>query len=274
MKKKIFSCLFALICVFTCGLAFTGCGKKEPWTPPRRVTLALPDKLHVEYVNPSIKGDSTLPGYCVLVKEGDYYYVKTPTKNYSSNRLEVYIKVNLKTPVEFEGPEYGQAYISACYNDSAWLLAKDETQAGGYRYDYWANDQNASVYYTGTGFLDSGYGYINHSYDNGVTDKNGYRHYVEQKANETLTIGGKQIVCEVWEYEFTHNGEVSSRAKYWVEAETKVMLQTSTCYDAESNLNDEENIGLRATYFSTNETMQSYLGSVDRLPAPDFSNYN
>ena len=216
----------------------------------------------------------------VLVKEGDLYYVKTPHKNYHYNRLEVFVKANLKNAVEFAGESYGQGHISASWNDytNQWLLAADEEQ-NGESYAWHANDQNGSVYYTGIGFLDSGYGDVNHPYDNGVTSSGGYTHTATQKDNETVTLeSGQRIECVVWEYSFTTSDpEVYSHEKFWFEAQTGITIKWSSVLSSseDQSLDAEENVGFTATYFATNETMESYLRreDVNRWPAPDFSSY-
>lgn len=280
MKKRIFSFLLAFVLLVTCGVCLTACVKKGGWEQPKRIVLSLPENLHVEYLNYSIKGDALLPGYCVLVKEGDLYYVKTPHKNYHYNRLEVFVKANLKNAVEFAGESYGQGHISASWNDytNQWLLAADEEQ-NGESYAWHANDQNGSVYYTGIGFLDSGYGDVNHPYDNGVTSSGGYTHTATQKDNETVTLeSGQRIECVVWEYSFTTSDpEVYSHEKFWFEAQTGITIKWSSVLSSseDQSLDAEENVGFTATYFATNETMESYLSreDVNRWPVPDFSNY-
>ena len=276
MKKKIMSLMMMLVLIVTCGFYLTACKNKEVWTFPKRITLALSDKLHVEYENYSIKGFSTLPGYCVLVKDGDSYYVKTPT-TYSSNRLEVYEKINLKNAVEFSGESYGQGYISARWDDysNTWVSAADDVNTSPANPQWHANDQNNHVYSVGIAFLDAGYDDINHIYENGVTNQYGSKYTATQKTNETLTIGSNQVECEVWEYEEYHGEDNWEKCKYWFEKETKVILKQSTIYASSTNknLDADENVGFRATYFSKTETMQSYLSSVGRSPAPNFSNY-
>ena len=276
--KKSMLLILAVCLVLPFGLILSACGKRDVWTPPKRIVLALPENVHVEYTNDWLKGDSSLPSYCVLMKSGNLYYVKTPHKYYSSNRLEVYVKANLKNGVEFSGPQYSQGHISACWNDysNSWVLAKDETQFGE-SYAYHANDQNGSVYYKGTDFLNSGYGDVNHPYDNGVTDKYGYTHTATKLENETVTVGDKQVECVVWEYSFTTSDPtVYSREKFWFEAQTGITIQRSsiTYSSANQSLDAEENIGLKATYFSITDTMQGYLESINRWPAPNFSSYH
>ena len=268
MKKKILSLVLALVCIMSCGLFFTACGGSG-WEKPKRVVLSLPQNLHVEYTNVPIKGDALLPGSCVLIKEGDLYYVKAPT-TYSSDRLEVMVKENLQTA------QYDRSFISArwAYLPSGveeWQTAPNDTN-----YDGWhANDANGHVYFTGLGFLDSGYGDVNHPYENGVTDKNGYTYTATQKDNQTLTLAsGHQVECVVWEFSFTTSDEDTwSKEKFWFEKNTGVTIKRTS---AEQDLDDDSNIGLIATYYATNETLQSYLSqpSVDRWPAPDFSSFN
>ena len=271
MKKRFISLILTSLCLILCLSIFTGCLGGNVWEAPKRITLSLPEKLHVEYVNSAIKGDALLPGYCVLVKEGNLYYVKAPT-TYSSDRLEVIVKDNL------QNAQYDRSFISARWDDysNAWQIASDDTN-----YDGWhANDHNGSVYYKGLGFLDSGYGDVNHPYDNGVTDKNGYTHTATQKENQIITLqSGQEVECVVWEYSFTTSDEDTwSKEKFWFEKDTGVTIQRSSVYPSSANqsLDAEENIGLKATYFATNETMQSYLEKpgVDRWPIPDFSNFN
>ena len=271
MKKKIIASLLLIAFIVPAIFAFSACGK-QPYSSPKRVSLKLPDKLHVEYVNNTIKGDATLPGYCVLVKEGDLYYIKTPHKYYFYNRLEVFVKTNLKNAVEFAGEAYGQGHISARWNEytNSWQTAEEETD------NQWhANDQNGSVYYNGIGFLDVGYGDVNHLYKNGVTDSNGYKFTATQKENETITIGTNQVECVVWEYEAYFSENNWTRSKYWFDLETNITLKKTEVYPSSENLDldAEANVGFEATYFSKSETMQSYLTSVERWPAPDLSAY-
>lgn len=276
MKKKIVSLSLALVLVFACTICLSACGNREVWTPPKRVSLNLPDKVHVEYINDRISGDALLPGYCVLVKEGDQYYVKAPT-TYSSNRLEVFEKINLTNAVVFDKPQYSQGYISARWNDynNTWVSAADDSYTSPNAPEWHANDQNNHVYYTGIAFLDSGYGDINHTYENGVADSNGYKHTATQKDNETLTIGSNQVECIVWEYEAYFSEDNWSKEKFWLDADTGIMLKRTSVLPSSQNqsLDAAENIGLKATYFSKTETMQDYLTSIDRWPAPDFSDY-
>ena len=272
MKKKILAIVLAVLLVLPVMVTFTACRSKGGWQAPKRVSLTLPDKLHVEYVNYSIKGDSTLPGYCVLVKEGNLYYVKTPHKYYHYNRLEVFVKTNLKNAVEFAGQAYGQGHISASWSDgtNTWRTAAEETG------NQWqANDQNGSVYYTGIGFLDVGYGDVNHLYENGVANSNGHKFTATQLANETLTIGTNQVECVVWEYEEYFSSTNWGKSKFWFDAETNITLKKTEIYPSSENqdLDAEENVGFKATYFSKNETLQNYLTSIERWPAPDFSAY-
>ena len=235
----------------------------------------MPTNLHVEYTNDWLNGDSLLPSYCVLFKENNTYYVKTPT-NYSSDRLEVMVKTNLKNAVQLDSPQYTQGHISARWNDhsNTWQLATQDTNYGPWH----ANDHNGTVYYKGIAFLDSGYGDVNHPYDNGVTDKNGYTHTATQKENQTLTLAsGHQVECVVWEYSFTtSDSNTWSKEKFWFEKNTGITIKRSsiTPSSAEQNLDDDANIGLIATYFAINETLQAYLTGVDRWPAVDFSSYN
>ena len=267
MKKKIFSLVAAVFCVLMCNFCLTGCGNREVWERPQRVKLSLPDTLHVEYIN---NGELSMYGYCTLVKDGNEYYVKTPTKYYSSNRLEVYEKVDLKNAVELAEPIYGQGYISACWNSytNSWLLATDESSP------WHANDQNNSVYMKGMSWLDYGYGDVNHPYENGVADENGYKHTATQKENETVTIGSNHVECVVWEYEFIGN-DIWSKSKYWFDAETNILLKQSSVYPSSQNqsLDADENVGIKATYFSKTVNMQNYLTANNRWPKPDFANY-
>ena len=273
--KKLVSLMLIFVCIFSFGIALSGCRKRTGWQAPQRIVLKLPNKLHVEYQNNSFKGDALLPGYCVLVKEGNLYYVKTPHKYYHYNRLEVFVKTDLKKAVEFAGPNYGQGHISACWNDytNSWQTADQETD-----YEWQANDQNGSVYYTGIGFLDSGYGDVNHTYENGVADRNGYKFTATQKDNETVTLAsGQTVECVVWEYEAWFSDDNWGKEKFWFEATTGITIKRTYVSPSSTSqsLDDDSNIGLVATYFATNETMQSYLSKVgvDRWPAPDFSSY-
>ena len=284
MKKKILSFILAFACIITCtcGLCLTACTRGGTWEHPKRIALSLPDNLHVEYTNHWLKGDSLLPSYCILVKEGNFYYVKTPHKYYYYDRLEVYVKTDLKNAVEFAGPDYAQSLISARWSDytNSWISAADDSETAPNAPEWHANDKNGSVYYTGIGFLDSGYGDVNHPYDNGVTSSQGYTHTATQKENQTLTLeSGQQVECVVWEYSFTTSDEDTwSKEKFWFEANTGITIQRSSITSSSENqsLDADENIGLKATYFATDETMQSYLSQdgVDRWPAPDFSIYS
>lgn len=276
MKKKIMSFLLAFICFISCGLCLTSCKNKDVWTFPKRISLNLSNKLHVEYINTPIIGDSSLPSYCVLVKEGNYYYVKTPT-TYQSDRLEVYEKTNLNNAVEFAGSDYGQGYISARWSDytNTWISASDDLETTPNAPEWHANDKNNHVYSVGIAFLDSGYGDINHIYENGVADNDGHKYTATQISYETLTIDSKQIECEVWEYEEYHSADVWRKAKYWFEAETHIVLKQTTVMPSSENqsLDADENIGLQASYFSKTDTMESYLTSINRWPVSDFSSY-
>ena len=274
MKKKVLSFILTFVCIISCGLMFTACLNNNHWEPPKRIALSMPENLHVEYTNHWLKGDALLPSYCVLVKEGNLYYVKAPT-DYSSDRLEVMVKENL------QNAQYDRSFISARWaylegGVEVWQTAPDDTN-----YDGWhANDHNGTVYFKGLGFLDSGYGDVNHTYENGVTDAYGYTYTSTQKENETLTLeSGQEVECVVWEFNFTTSDtDTYSKEKFWFEKNTGITIQRSSITASSSNqsLDAEENIGLKATYFATNETMQSYLEKVgvDRWPAPDFSMYN
>ncbi len=277
MKRKILSFMLALVCILTCGFCLTACGNRTVWERPQRVKLVLPDKLHVEYVNETIGGDSTLPGYCTLVKEGKEYYVKTHHKYYHYNREEVYEKVDLNNAVVFDTPDYAQGYISARWDSysNRWISAADDSETTPNAPSWHANDQNNRVFWTGYSFLDSGYNNINHIYENGVVDANGNKFTATQKANETLTIGANHVECVVWEYEEYFSADTWGKYKYWLDKETNIVLKQTSVYPSSQNqsLDADENIGLQATYFSKNENMQDYLASVDRNPKPDFSSY-
>ena len=276
MKKRVLSLAVLFVFAFLCVGFQAACGKREVWTAPKRISLTLPERVHVEYFNNRISGSASLPNYCVLVKEGDIYYVKTPT-TYSSDRLEVIEKVNLQNAVEFAGEKYGQGYISARWNDytSSWDTADSETELTPNASSWHANDRNNHVYYTGVAFLDMGYGDVNHIYDNGVANANGYKHTATQKDNETLSIGGNEVLCVVWEYEAYFGEDNWSRARYWFDAETGITLKQASIYPSSANqdLSADENVGFKATYFSKTETLADYLTSIERYPAPDFSSY-
>jgi len=281
MKKKILSFILTLVCILTCGFCFSGCLNNGGWEPPHRISLSLPDKVHVEYTNHWLRGESSLPNYCILVKEGNLYYVKTPHEYYSYTRLEVLEKVNLNNPVILDDPIYSQGYISARWNDTAnnWISATDDTDTSPNAPEWHANDKNNSVYSTGISFLDVGYGDVNHLYENGVTDKYGYTHTATKLENETLTLeSGQEVECVIWEYTFTTSDPTNySKEKFWFEANTGITIKKTSITASSSNqsLDANENIGLIATYFATNETMQSYLSrsDINRWPIPDFSNY-
>jgi len=277
MKKKIIDVMLAFVCIISCGVCLTACGNKETWHAPQRVHLSLTDKVHVEYINNAISGDSTLPSYCVLVKEGNQYYIKTPHKYYQSNRLEVFVKTNLTNAVEFAGAEYSQGHISARWDDyaNAWISAADDSDTSPNAPEWHANDENGSVYYTGIAFLDSGYDDVNHIYENGVADSNGHKYTATRLEDTILAVGENNVNCVVWEYEEYHSADIWKKAKYWFDAETNIILKQTTVYPSSENqsLDADENVGFKATYFSKTETLQDYLTSIGRWPAPDFSNY-
>ncbi len=53
------------------------------------------------------------------------------------------------------------------------------------------------------------------------------------------------------------------------------MLKQTYVLPSSENLdfNTGENIALRATYFSKNESLNDYLAAHDRTPKPNFSDY-
>ncbi len=277
MKNKVLSAMFAFVCIIACSICFTACGGNG-WEAPKRIVQSLPETVHVEYSN---TGVSTLPSYCILVKEGNLYYVKTPHKYYSSNRLEVLVKANLKNGVVLDEPQYSQGHISARWSDyeNKWVSATEDSGTSPNAPEWHANDQNGSVYYTGIGFLDVGYGSVNHTYENGVTDKNGYTHTATQVENQTVTLAsGQQVECVVWEYSFTTSDPNSwTKEKYWFEKNTGITIKMTSTFPSSLNqsLDADDNIDLVATYFATNETMESYLSQpgIDKWPVPDFSSY-
>ncbi len=62
--------------------------------------------------------------------------------------------------------------------------------------------------------------------------------------------------------------------KYWFEAETKIALKETYISKGENeSLDSDEEVLLIANYFSKTDTMQKYLSSIGRYPAPDFSTY-
>ncbi|MBO7508461.1 MAG: hypothetical protein J6T39_02315, partial [Clostridia bacterium] len=134
MKKRIFSFLLAVFCLFTAGVFVAGC--KNGYDPDqyKRVKIIMPEKVHVEYAG------------VIYVQDGNEVYAKASTVH-SSDRLEVYAKLDLTNEVIFDQPQYSQGYITARllnYGGSnfEWQCAENDTN-----YSSWhANDYNHGVY--------------------------------------------------------------------------------------------------------------------------------
>ena len=259
---------------------------KEPWSPLQRVMLTIPEKLRIEYQNNGevFTGDSQVhtPNLCVLVKDGDLYYVKVPTV-YSSNRYEVMKKDNLQNPlVDFvpDSPAFAQSYITAAWvgGTNSWLRA-DADEASPNAPHWHANDENNHVYYVGISFLNHGYESINHPYDNGVQNSRGSKYTSTQLGNETLTIGSVDVECVAWEYEEYHAEDNWLLEKYWLEKDSNIVLKKNSIYSSNlvqnQNIDDDANTRFRATYFSKDSSisMNEHLSSIERAPEPDFSGF-
>lgn len=280
MKKRIFSLLLVLVSVVACSISLSACGNTSIITTPQRVHLSLKQKLHVEYEN----SNASLPACCILVKEDNCYYIKTPQPLYP-DRTEVFEKVNLNNAINFAGEEYAQGYISAHWSDYSenhgWISAASETDLTPSNSRWHANDRNNHVYSVGISFLDYGYGDINHPYENGVADANGHKYTATQLSDAQITIhnyfGETNVNCVVWEYEEYHSENNWRKSKYWLDAETNIVLKQTTIYPSSDNqdLDADENIRLKATYFDKTNmwSMDSYLESINRNPTPDFSNF-
>lgn len=208
--KKIFSKFALLFIPFA--MLFTSCsGGGGGGIVPPRVRLNLPDKMLY------ICGDT------IYVQDGDEVYVRKPT-TYSSNRLEVYAKLNLTEPVVFDEPEYAQGYITASYVDTtdSWLCADaDETPS-----HYHANSQNYSVYCAGEYVLRTGYIDVNPPYSSD-------RFTITQLADETLNIGGDMVECQVWDYIFDYN-DTYGHTRYWFVKDSGVFIKES--YSSDRNV--------------------------------------
>ena len=264
MKRKILSFMLAFVCIITCGLCLSACGNKDIEPISQRISINLTDKVAVEYEKINIYNDTA-----IFVKDGNEYYIKA--KNiHGTDREEIFMKRDLSNIV-FEDEYGGWYFISARY-DNQWISASED----GIYAPKIANDKNQNAYTNAEYALRTGYSDINHVYENGVADRDGHKYTATQKENETLTIGGKQIECVVWEYEEYHSEDNWKKEKFWFEAETKIVLKQTFISSLTENqsLDADENVQLLAKYFSKTDTMQNYLTSIERYPAPDFSSYN
>ncbi len=241
MKKKLLSLTLVLVSVLACIVCLSACGSKKSGIS-YKISLKLPECVHVEYNNGMI-----------LVKDGNEYYVKAATI-YSSDRLEVYAKVDLSNPVILDQPQYSQGFITARWVDvdNVWQCAEMDTN-----YSPWhANMNNCDVYTKGESFLRTGYTDINMPYEmDGVT--------IAQKDNEVLTISGEQVECIVWEYIYDKDN-IYQKAKYWFAKDTNICLKHSDIFDRTGDINDESRIKLQATYYKVGNNMDTALEIVSQ----------
>ena len=241
MKRKIISYMLTFVCLITCCFCLTACNNNKNFDLHYNITLNLPDKIHVEYGSVG----------AIYIQEGNEVYASAGTV-YSSDRREVFIKINLTEPVILDEPQYAQGFISARWDDynNCWQGAEDDTN-----YPAWhANDHNCTVYAAAEYYLRTGYSDINMPYEmDGVT--------ITQKANETLTVAGVQIECVVWEYVFDRETTFLAE-KYWFAKDTNVFIKQSGIFEKDADINAAENIKLIATYYKTGEDMEVALANL------------
>ncbi|MBO4726443.1 MAG: hypothetical protein J5598_02475 [Clostridia bacterium] len=105
----------------------------------------------------------------------------------------------------------------------------------------------------------------------------GHKYTATRVEDAIIKVGESNVNYVVWKYEEYHSEDNWRKAKYWLDAETNIVLKKTTVYPSSTNpsLDADENIGLQATYFDKTNgwTMNTYLETIDRNPAPDFSNF-
>ena len=242
MMKKIFSLFIAVVCVFACGICMSGCFKNRGTSPTHRITLNLPNQVHVEYGAYS---------NIIFVKDGNEYYLRA-SNTHGSHRNEIYMKRELSNPVFVLENYGGWNFITALYNSysNSWQVAEQEDTNASWI----ENDKNQNTYTNAESALRTGYTDINIPYNNpSVT--------LTQKENETLVIGGENVECIVWDYVY-ENEDVYSKSRYWFEKNTHICIKFNEVFDKEENVNDDANIEFLATYFKVGESMETALEVV------------
>jgi len=237
--------MMTVISVTSCGGGNAGGGGEDVPSPlpTDRVVQRLPDKLI--YVC-----DST-----VFVKDGNEKYVKQPSE-YSSNRLEVYIKENLTVPVVFDTNDNAQNWISARLNSSdEWVCADEDDDGGTPNVPHWhSNDKNCQVYHEAESTTRTGYRRINIPYDQEYVT-------ITQLENETITIGDNAVECVVWKYTYDNTSvdvPMAEEYTYWYAKDTGVFLQEYI-----KTVFDDPQLVTKATRYEVGVNMDAALASLE-----------
>ena len=239
MKNKFFGFFLAFVLACGCAMCLTACGGKG--SLPNRIESTLPNKVWVEY------------GGIVFAKEGNDVYVESGVYS-MSGRGEVYIRENLTTPAATDGMGNEQYYITARYYER-WIYADND----GIK-DLWhANSDNHSAM---AGYVNSNSGPYTSAYMfRGYATLNaaeGASNVATQLANETISIGGSDVECIVWEYVFDYNG-TWSKTKYYYAADSHVFLKEIYTSDKNANINTDGIVEREATLYRVGVSLEDVL---------------
>ena len=253
MKKRILGILLALVMTASC-IALCGCfGNRDVDPIPKRIELNLPDKIYYKCIDNTL---TDYTAYATIIKDGNEYYVKAPTRYYTSSRLEVYVKDGLQHEACVAEGYGGWGFISARwdYSTNAWIIADND----GIYAPWHANDYNQDAWYAAKGKFEKGYSDVNTLLETNIT--------VTQLANERLVIDGRSIDCIVWEYVY-ENGNIYNKSKHWYASETHVCLQINEVFDKEANIDSSEYKRFYATLYVVGVDMLDALADLDE-PRP------